>query len=501
MLSWVIYGMVYLGAALMVYNIYGFVQYARNLRAQKNWDEQNSILYVPIVLLVMFLLGYLAVGLFGQLDLIMAGILFFGSVFVFIMYKYLSSITQRIMENERLEAELMAAEASNEAKVSFLANVSHEMRTPLNVILGMNGLALRDPTLTPETRGRLEATGQSAKHLLGLINNMLDMNRIETGLLATRNEEFSLEASLNQINVIANALCEGEGLVYEPILPELPGCRFMGDEMQLKRVLLSMIDNAVKYTDAPGCVKFSVERVSDEGKLQTFRFVVADTGVGMDPEFVPKVFDTFTKEDAGSTDRYGGGGLSLAVAKRVVELMGGAIAVESRKGEGTTFTVTVPLVCVEASAAGGAPLEPEPLSSLDGARILIVEDLPENAEIVADLLELEGVETEHAENGQIALDMVEQSPDSYYDAILMDLRMPVMDGLEATRRIRALDRPDATRVPIIALTANAFEEDVRQSLEAGMNVHLAKPPDAGLLYETLEQQMKRASEEGGGDAE
>ncbi|MBR3538437.1 MAG: response regulator, partial [Eubacterium sp.] len=213
-----------------------------------------------------------------------------------------------------------------------------------------------------------------------------------------------------------------------------------------------------------------------------------DTGIGMDEEFISHVFDAFSKEDEGITNRFGGSGLGLSVTKKAVDLMGGSINVESKKGKGSSFTVTLPFRITEKKA----PVLPQKEeSNLEGKKILIVEDLPENAEIVADLLELEGVETEHAENGQVALEMFRNRDAGYYDAILMDLRMPVMDGLTATREIRALTRPDAKTIPIIALTANAFDSDIKASLSAGMNVHLAKPTDADLLYLTLKGEIER----------
>ncbi len=247
----------------------------------------------------------------------------------------------------------------------------------------------------------------------------------------------------------------------------------------------------MKYTDALGTVSLRAECVSREEKTRTLRFTLRDTGVGISEEYLPRVFDVFSREAASSTSAYGGSGLSMSVVKRIVDLAGGTIAVESRKNEGTCFTLTAPFTYAgEEERPAEMPAE---AGSLEGRRVLIVEDLPENAEIVADLLELEGVETERAENGQIALEMIARAEPWYYDAVLMDLRMPVMDGLEATRRIRALDRADAGRVHIIALTANAFESDVRASLEAGMNAHLAKPADAEALYETL-RRLIRASE-------
>ena len=487
---WAIYCMVYLGSALMVYNIYGFVSFARYVKKLKNWKYDNRILHLPIVLLVLFLLGYLAVGIFGKPDLIVAGILFGGSIFVFVMYRLLNGVTQRIIESEHLEAQLMAAEESNRTKTSFLASISHEMRTPMNVILGLDHMALKDPDLTEETRKHLEIIHHSGQYLLGLINNILDMNRIETGELDLNIQRFSITDALAQINAITQVQCDEKGLTYQTSMTEdTAGC-YMGDEMQLKQVLFSILDNAVKYTDAPGTVTFRVESAPTGEKMRELRFSVTDTGVGMSQDFVEKIFQPFSQEDASFTTRHGGSGLSLALAKRKLELMGGSICAESEKNVGATFNVTVPLERVECEKQNRETEEaPE---TLEDRRILIVDDLEENAEIVADLLELEGAVTERAENGQKALELFEASQPGYFDAVLMDLRMPVMDGLEATRRIRALERQDAKTVPILALTANAFESDVQGSMDAGMNAHLVKPVDADELYGELIRYIKEA---------
>ena len=493
MLRPTIYALVFLGSVLMIFNIYGFVQFALYVKGLESQKSKNSILYIPIVLLVLFLLGYLAVGILGKPDLIVAGILFGGSIFVYIMYKLLYSITRQIVVSEQMASRLKAAEESSRAKSSFLASISHEMRTPMNVILGLDSMALKNRDLPPQTRGQLEAIGQSGRHLLGLINNILDMNSLEADALEIKNEAFSLSDALDQVSAITRTLCEEKGLEYRASVSEAARGRCMGDAMQLKKTLLSILDNAVKYTDAPGSVSLSVDCISEADLLRTLRFTVADTGVGIDPDFLPRLFDVFSREDTSSTSRFGGSGLSLAVNKRTVELMGGTITVESEKNVGSAFTVTLPLRFVSLpEAPPEEPTAPEASASLAGRRVLIVEDIPENAEIVADLLELEDVETDHAENGQIALDMLGETPPWHYDAILMDLRMPVMDGLEATRQIRAMDREDAKGIPIIALTANAFESDVKQSMEAGMNAHLAKPADADELYNTLRTMIEKA---------
>ena len=484
---WIIYAMVFCGAALMLWNICCFIRYARFVRGQKSWKRSGWLLQVPILLLILFLIGYLLVGILGKPDLIVAGILFGGSVFVYIMYLLLKGITRQIIEGERTETELTLKEENSRMKSRFLATMSHEMKTPMNVILGLDAVALKNPDLQPETREQLEKIDLSARHMVGLINNMLEMNELENGKITLQNAEFSLKNALDKINAIAATLCAAKDLHYELALPKTTDYILYGDETQLREVLLSILSNAVKYTESPGTVRFSAEVYPRNDGRRNCLFTVSDTGIGIDPEFLPKVFDAFTREEEGSTARYGGSGLSLAVTKSTVELMGGMIRVQSQKHVGTVFTVTIPMRCVkEVSITEAAAAQ---AVSLEGRRVLIVEDLPENAEIVADLLELEGVETERAENGQVAVEMMEKSAPGYYDAILMDLRMPVMDGLEATRRIRALDRKDARTVPIIALTANSFESDVKASLSAGMNAHLPKPADAETLYDTLKEHI------------
>ena len=493
MSRWLIYVMVFGGAALMVWNIACFIRYARFLRMQKSWKGSGWLLQVPILLLVLFLLGYLLVGLLGSPDGIMAGILLGGSVFVYIIYLLLRGITQQIIEGERAEVALAAKEESSRMKSRFLATMSHEMKTPMNVILGLDTVALKNPDLQPETREQLEKIGLSARHMIGLINTMLEMNDIENGRLVLRNADFSLGETLGQVNAIVATLCTAKGLHYETLMPKNKDFILHGDATQLREVLLSILSNAVKYTEAPGTVRFTAEVYPRTDGRRNCLFTVSDTGIGMDPEFLPKVFDAFMQEEDGSTSKYGGSGLSLAVTKSTVELMDGMIRVQSQKNVGTAFTVTIPMRCVRETIVSGAA--PAQEISLEGRRVLIVEDLPENAEIVSDLLELEGVETEKAVNGQIAVEMIEKSPEGYYDAVLMDLRMPVMDGLEATRRIRALDRKDAGALPIIALTANSFESDVKATLAAGMNAHLPKPADAELLYDTLKEYIRPVSPE------
>ncbi len=502
MIQWVIDLMIYAGSALMVYNIYGFIRFERYIRGKKTWDGKNYILYLPIVLLIFFLAGYLVIGFFGKPDLMMAGVLLGGSIFVFVMYRLLNRIIQKVIESEHLEAELMAAEESSRAKSSFLAAISHEMRTPMNVILGMDLLALKNPDLPDQTRDQLEKIGHSARHLAGLINNILDMQETGSGEKVERDNSFSLKDALEQINAVISSACQAKGLSYETSFTDCATRDYKGDAAQLKRALINILDNAVKFTDAPGSVRFTVTCTRDKDTCTQMHFIIADTGVGIEEKFLPQIFEPFAQEDMSFTNRFGGSGLGLAAANNIVRNMGGTIEVESRKGEGSTFTVSIPLTDApvqehaDGACCSGACEDEAPVS-LEGCRILLAEDIPENAEIVTDLLELEEAICEHVSNGLEAVNRMKEVPRYWYDAILMDLRMPVMDGLEAAGRIRALPRPDAKSIPIIALTANAYEIDIQNSLKAGMNGHLVKPVDADLLYQELRKWIRRTRREGG----
>ena len=498
MIRFFIYAMVYLGAGLMIYTIYGFVRFSRFVRRQAAFEQQNFVLDVPVILLVLFLIGYLVIAFLGHPDLVVSGILFGGSIFVYIMYRLLSIVTEHILESERLKARLSAAEESNQAKTAFLSSMSHEMRTPMNVILGITDVSLKSPSLSDEIRDNLLKIRRSGMQLLDLINNILDMNRLESGQMELKEVNFSVSDVLEQVSAIAGTLCDEKSLTYYSFFSDTVPGMYSGDEILIKKVLLALLDNAVKYTDSPGTIRLNTECIKEEEGVRTIQFSVSDTGIGIDRDFLPDIFNVFSKEDETSTNRYGGSGLSLAVAHSYVELMNGTITVESEKHMGSVFTVTIPLKYTGSICGKEEPsLEEVQLPPLSGRRILIVEDIADNAEIVADLLELENVESEHAENGQAALDMFRASPLFYYDAVLMDLRMPVMDGLTATRCIRSLPREDAGKVPILALTANAFESDIQASLTAGMNAHLAKPTDADSLYLALRQAIHNAELERG----
>ena len=533
--------------------------------------------------------------------------------------------TRRSLAHSQALTEALAqAEEANRAKTAFLSNMSHEIRTPMNAIIGLDSIALNEPDLPEKTREHLEKIGASAQHLLGIINDILDMARIESGRMTLKNEEFSFSKALEQVNTIISGQCRDKGLEYDCRIRGSIDDYYIGDDMKLRQIMINLLGNAVKFTPAGGSVTFTVEETAKFDGKATLQFIVEDTGIGMNPEYLPKLFEPFSQEDSSTTNRYGSTGLGMPITRNLVELMNGRIDVESEKGKGTTFTVAVtlaestrraeqigegdlhphelsilvidddPVACEhaqivlgqmgidcdvaesgqeglrmvevrharrdpyhlilvdwkmpemdglettrrirsmvgketpiiiltsyhwddiaeEAMGAGVDSFVSKPLfaapvmdefreafrkkneellmntADLKGRRVLLAEDMPVNAEIMVMVLAMREIEAEIAENGRIAVDMFASREPGYYDAVLMDMRMPEMDGLEATRVIRAMDREDAAGIPIIALTANAFDEDVQRSMQAGLNAHLSKPVEPEELFSTLESLIR-----------
>ena len=531
-----------------------------------------------------------------------------------------------IQQSQALSDALTAAEDASKAKTVFLSNMSHEIRTPMNAIIGLDNIALNDPEATPKIKEYLTKIRGSAHHLLDLINDILDMSRIESGRMTLKNEEFSFSKLIENINTIFSGQCQEKGLDYQCHINGHLDDYYIGDNMKLRQVLINILGNSVKFTPSGGKVDVVVERTACLNDKTTLRFTIKDTGIGMSKDFLPHIFDAFSQEDGSTTSKYGSSGLGLAITKTIVEMMNGNIQVESEKGKGTVFTVTVtlmdskmtkdkdadvtinpqemsvlivdddPIACQhgklvlekigiaseiassgkeaiemvklrharrqpynlivvdwkmpemdgvetarqiravvgnesaiiiltayrwddvleEALTAGIDSFIPKPLfastlmdelqsalkkkmaqaennkqkADLKGRRILLAEDVQINAEIMVMILEAREMEVELAQNGRIAVELFESHPEGYYDAILMDMRMPEMDGLTATKTIRAMNHADSKSIPIIALTANAFDEDVQRSMQAGLNAHLSKPVEPDALYETLESLIK-----------
>ena len=545
-----------------------------------------------------------------------------------------TEMRENMAQQEALGDALRSAEQANKAKTAFLSNMSHEIRTPMNAIIGLDNIALNDPETPEKTKEYLVKIGTSAEHLLNLINDILDMSRIESGRMILKNEEFSFSKMLESINTMFSGQCLDKRQNYSCNIKGQVDDYYIGDNMKLRQILINILGNAVKFTPEGGNISLDIQRTAQFDDRSTLQFTITDTGIGMSEEFLPHIFDTFAQEDATATNKYGSSGLGLAITKNIIEMMNGTIRVESKKGEGTTFIVSVtltdskhkdtveeelsihpgemavliidddPVACEhaklvleqagiaaevassgaegiemvklrhvrhepynlilvdwqmpdmdgvettrrireivgnesaiiiltaykwddileEAMAAGvdsfiAKPLfaanvleefksasikkfsskEAEPVD-LTGIRVLVAEDVDVNAEILQMILESREIESDIAVNGKKALELFESNPENYYAAILMDVRMPEMDGLEATRRIRALERSDSKDIPIIALTANVFDEDVQRSLQAGLNAHLTKPVQPDVLFETLESLVKinrPETEEGG----
>ncbi|MBQ7705285.1 MAG: response regulator [Selenomonadaceae bacterium] len=531
-----------------------------------------------------------------------------------------------IEKSQALSDALQTAENASRAKTAFLSSMSHEIRTPMNAIIGLDSLALNEKGISETTKNYLEKIGESAKHLLSLINDILDMSRIESGKMIIKNEEFAFSKLVEQINTIFSGQCQEKKLHYTCNITGEIDDYYIGDAVKIRQVLINILGNAVKFTPEGGQIDFIIEKTASFNGKSTIQFVIQDTGIGMSKEYLPKIFETFSQEDSTNTNKYGSTGLGMAITKNIVEMMNGTISVESEKGVGTKFTVIVtltdsdkkisagdeeielrlqdmtilvidddPIACDhaklvldsagvvseiahsgaeaiemvklrharmtpynliivdwqmpemdglevtrqirsiigeetaviiltaynwedivdEAIKAGVDSFISKPLFSsnlitefkaalkkksqkltapqkkveLEGRKILLAEDMPVNAEIMMMVLEMRGMEGELAENGEIAVEMFQKSPINYYSAILMDVRMPKMDGLQATQEIRKLQRPDAKKIPIIALTANAFDEDVQRSLQAGLNAHLSKPVEPETLFKTLENMI------------
>ena len=318
--------------------------------------------------------------------------------------------------------------------------------------------------------------------------------------MAIRKEVFSLKTLLSQTDAIISSQCKDSNLTWKNELKGECDEYYIGDDMKLRQVLINILGNAVKFTPEGGTVSLTTERIAHYDDLSTFRFTISDTGIGMSEEFLPTIFEAFSQEDFSANSKYGSTGLGMPITKNIVDLMNGEIEVTSKKGEGTTFTVTVTLTDTDKDSLPEEEQVPEKIDEistaetgevkLEGRMILIAEDMDVNAEILQMVLSMRDIRSERAENGKVAVEMFASKPDGYYDAILMDMRMPEMNGLEATKAIREMERIDSKTIPIIALTANAFDEDVELSVRAGLNAHLSKPVEPVNLFETLETFIK-----------
>ena len=409
-----------------------------------------------------------------------------------IIYYFISSANMRLRaaQQKQLNAALQkAAEEANSAnlaKTEFLSHMSHDLRTPLNGILGMLEIAEESPDLTEQLKHCLSDIHSASNHLSALINDVLDMSRLESDHTVPDEKTFDIrtvmdvccsiiQSSANQHNIIFTYRCGGFQHPY------LFGC-----DLYLRKVLINVMGNAVKFTEENGSVTVEAEEISHEGDTASFRFIIEDTGIGMSEECLEHIFEPFWQENYRSRTSYGGTGLGMSIVKKLIDKMGGTIDIHSKVNEGSRFTIVLPFsVSPNAFDVHNYPEKQLPPACAEGMTVLLCEDNLLNRDIAEHVLKKAGAKVIIACNGEEALHAFESSDIGSIDAILMDVMMPVMDGLEATKRIRSLSRPDAGSIPIIAMTANAFEKDIQKTMSAGMNEHLSKPINGKLFVSTL----------------
>lgn len=385
---------------------------------------------------------------------------------------------------ETLKAAALKAESANLAKTEFLQRMSHDIRTPINGIRGMVEIGDRCPEDMARQADCRKKIWEASTLLLELVNEVLDMGKLESGEVVLENVPFDLPELMHEITDVLEKQAAERGIVLHREYGKLPHPRLVGSPLHVKRLLMNVLSNAIKYNRDKGRVMLDCFELSCTGDKVQICFVCADTGIGMSEEFQKRMFEPFTQENAGARSVYGGTGLGMSITKSLVDKMGGTIGVESRQGVGTTYTITLPFV-IDSTEAAEPEQQQTDLAVLQGQRVLLAEDNALNMEIMEFLLNEVGVKVTKAADGQQAVEAFAASPVGGFDAILMDVMMPVRDGHEATRAIRAMDRPDAKTIPIFAMTANAFTEDRRKALESGMNEHLPKPIDPDALYRLL----------------
>ncbi|MDR0454010.1 MAG: response regulator [Deferribacteraceae bacterium] len=396
------------------------------------------------------------------------------------IYRRLDKIVKE--RTHELELQTQAAQVASKSKSIFLASMSHEIRTPLNAIIGMASIAknsIPDPDKTLESINHIIT---ASHHLLSILNDVLDMSKIESGKLELASRPFSCLSAYNDVTKIIMPRCLDKNILLITGIDKMKDLILVGDKMRIDQILLNLLGNAVKFTHEGGEINFQVNISEEDDENVKLNFSISDTGIGMTEEQMEKLFVPFEQTSTHVAAKFGGTGLGLSISQNLAGMMGGVIKVESKLGIGSKFFFDLRLKKGETIVDTSTE---DKVKDFKGKKILLVEDIQINRIIIKEMLTPAGIMVEEAENGKLALEMFSKSPYKYYDLIFMDIQMPIMDGYEATKEIRMLNRPDAGVVPIIAMTANAYKEDIEEALYSGMDGHLPKPVDITNVMKTL----------------
>ncbi len=404
--------------------------------------------------------------------------------------------SQKLMQQQEkaniaLEEAARNAQEASQAKTLFLSHISHDIRTPINGILGMADIAGRNMQDSTRVEDCLKKITASSRHLLGLVNDVLDMSRIESGKIQIENDVFNLNDLLEECCSVVTGQCLEKNLRLEKIFTGMNTPYLRGDALHLRQIIINMLSNAIKFTPEGGVITFTARQLSIDGSTAGLYISICDNGIGMSEEFQKKIFEPFAQEDEKARSKYRGTGLGMSIVKQLLDLMGGSIALQSTKGEGSIFTISLNLPIESKPEVMTTEEQKAAEKDLAGARILLAEDNELNMEIALYILEECGASVTPAKNGKIALDIFRREPEGSFDIILMDVMMPVMDGLEATRAIRGCEKGDAGSIPIVAMTANAYAEDRKAALAAGMNHYLSKPIERDALICLLDRLLRK----------
>ena len=415
--------------------------------------------------------------------------------------KEMEVVNQKLKKAKNVATEaLQTAENANKAKTDFLSNMSHDIRTPMNAIIGITSLIRHDAGNKAKVIEYADKIDISSQHLLGIINDVLDMSKIEAGKTVFKYSDFSILDFIQELDTVFHSQIYEKQQTLTIIKENIQHEWVNGDQVHLMQIFSNLLSNAVKYTQEGGEIQFFVEECETKSSVYAkYRFLVSDNGLGMSADFKDTIFDAFTRAESSLTNKIQGTGLGMAITKNLVEVMGGSIDVESELGQGSCFEVLLDLKIAEnrtAALAAQEEIDEQDGNILQGMRFLCAEDNELNAEILTELLKIEGAECTICENGEEILKAFEQSAPGDYDMILMDVQMPVMNGYDATKAIRRSSHELAKKIPIIAMTANAFSEDIQHSLAAGMNAHVSKPVEMKVLEKTI-----RSIKSGGGGTE